>query len=60
MKNFMAAASPFLTLFCFLTYSYLWYMNHAVQAWHVLPWILIVLITDAEKWVQRKIDAMST
>lgn len=58
-NSFFESVGPWLTFACFILYCILWAMGSTVEAWHVLPWILIVLITDVEDLVKRKIQKMT-
>lgn len=48
-NSFIGPMVPYLTFACFLIYCYLWYVGATVEAWHVVPWIVIALINDIEE-----------
>lgn len=55
-NDFVTPLAPAMTFACFLVYSFLWYLGSTVQAWHVLPWIAMVLLDDISSWIHRKYD----
>lgn len=58
LNSFMRVAGPYITFACFLLYCFLWYMGSTVEAWHVLPWIAIVLINDITEAVEHATEEL--
>lgn len=58
-NSFIGPMVPYLTFACFLIYCYLWYVGATVEAWHVVPWIVISLINDIEDLLKRKLENMT-
>ena len=53
MKLFFIIVTALLVVF----YSFMWYLNVMVPAWHVLIWVTLAFIGEVKEYFSKKSEA---